>query len=256
MLHSSMSSEDQKQATNEPATGTRKVILATNIAESSITLSKVRYVIDFCLTKILEADNRTGFTTLRLCWASKNSCEQRAGRAGRTINGFVYRLIHRKFYDSDMLDADKPALLRCGLERIVLKAKKLDLEMAPHNIIGLAVHAPDKRDIQNAVLVLKELRGLHFNVDDQYVEDDGDLTFLGNIMEDLPIDIRATRLIALGFIFSILDDCIIIAAALTIQKIFIFDPKDPMRSYFKKLSFADGSASDLIAMLNAYKVSG
>lgn len=103
LVHSSISSESQKDVFKIPAPGYRKVILATNIAESSITVPNVGYVIDFCLTRILEADNSTGFQTLKLKWASKNSCRQRAGRTGRTCSGRVYRLIDRKNFQVSCL---------------------------------------------------------------------------------------------------------------------------------------------------------
>lgn len=63
--------------------GVRKIILATNIAESSITIPDIGYVIDFCLTKRLYTDPSTNYSCLRLEWADKNSCEQRKGRCGR-----------------------------------------------------------------------------------------------------------------------------------------------------------------------------
>ncbi len=63
--------------------GRRKIILSTNVAESSLTIPDVVYVIDFCLTKNLVADPETNYVCLKLQWADKNSCEQRKGRAGR-----------------------------------------------------------------------------------------------------------------------------------------------------------------------------
>ena len=67
----------------EPKPTKRKVILSTNMAESSVTIPDVEYVVDFCLTKYLEADPETNYVALKLHWADKNSCEQRKGRAGR-----------------------------------------------------------------------------------------------------------------------------------------------------------------------------
>lgn len=98
-LHSSISSEAQKDIFKNAAPGYRKVILATNIAESSITIPNVAYVLDFCLTRTLEADSSSGFSTLKLDWASRNSCMQRAGRTGRTRSGRCYRLVSRSFYE-------------------------------------------------------------------------------------------------------------------------------------------------------------
>lgn len=154
-----------------------------------------------------------------------------------------------------MREAETPALQRCALEKVVLKAKLLDLGLPPHRIIGLAINPPDKANIESAVILLKETRGLHLTMNGRFKEDDGDLTFLGYIMDALPLDIRATRLVVLGYIFSVFDECIIIAAGITVQKIFHLDMRKPMKSFYHKLTFADGSGSDLIAILHAYLVS-
>ena len=68
---------------SDPVENCRKIILSTNMAESSITIADVEYVIDFCLTKMLMADTETNFVALKLQWADKNSLKQRKGRAGR-----------------------------------------------------------------------------------------------------------------------------------------------------------------------------
>lgn len=254
LLHSTISSDNQRSVFVQAAPNTVKVILATNIAESSITVPNVKYVIDFCLARCMEVDQETGFARLRLKWASKNSCKQRAGRAGRTSHGECYRLVSKDFFESELHENETPAMLRCSLEKIVLKAKMLDESEAPAKIIGLAINPPDLSKITYAVMNLKEARGLHFNVGKRYVEEDGDLTFIGYVMDALPLDFRASRLIVLGYIFNVLEECIIIAAGITVQKVFTMNIKDPMKTYSKKLTFADGSGSDLIAILNAYQV--
>ncbi|XP_063702967.1 LOW QUALITY PROTEIN: probable ATP-dependent RNA helicase spindle-E [Culicoides brevitarsis] len=253
-LHSTVPSETQRSVFLRSANNTMKVILATNIAESSITVPDVKYVIDFCLARLLEVDPDTGFARLRLKWAARSSCKQRAGRTGRTSDGECFRLVSRDFFQGEMRENEVPAMLRCSLEAIVLKAKMLDENEAPAKIIGLAINPPDLSDIQYAVLNLKEARGLHFGVGSRkYVKDDGDMTFVGKIMDALPIDFRASKLIVLGYIFNVLEECIIIAAGITVQKVFSMNFNDTMKTYSKKLLFADGSGSDLIAILNAYQ---
>lgn len=125
-LHSTITHEEQKSVFLPVQTGYRKIILSTNIAESSITVQDVVYgelywradckfnalllyfvtfllkmlsVIDFCLTKTMVTDPITNFCHLKLEWASKNSLEQRAGRVGRVSDGRVYRLITEDFYN-------------------------------------------------------------------------------------------------------------------------------------------------------------
>ncbi|XP_063703324.1 probable ATP-dependent RNA helicase spindle-E [Culicoides brevitarsis] len=252
-LHSIISSAEQKDVFRDVRPNEIKIILATNIAESSITVPDVKFVIDFCLTRTLEVDSETGFSVLRLNWASKTSCVQRSGRAGRTCAGRVYRLVPKDFYKHRLPENDTPALVRCALEKIVLKAKKLDPNVAPSKIIGLAIEPPDLTDINVTILKLKEARGLHFKVGKSYASDDGDLTFMGSIMEALPLDILATRLIVMGYMFNALDDCIIMAAGLTVQKVFAHNFQNPLKTYVQKLAFANGSGSDLFAILHAFR---
>lgn len=166
-------------------------------------------VIDFCLTKNLCTDTSTNMTTLRLEWASHNNCTQRAGRAGRVMNGRVYRLVSKEFYENLMLPNNKPEMLRSPLEQVVLKSKILEMG-APHEILALAMDQPKLSDIKNTVLVLKELGGLYRTCDNRVTEIDGDITFIGRAMSGLPIDVRVTRMILFGYCFSVLEQCIII----------------------------------------------
>lgn len=99
-------------------------------------------------------------------------------------------------------------MLLCPLENIVLKTKQFDMG-PPHVILGLAMDRPNLTDVATTVLILKELGALTPKEDDVNCRIDGDLTFLGRIMIALPIDVRASRLIALGYCFSVMDEAII-----------------------------------------------
>ncbi len=88
-LHSELSIEDQIRVNERPQSWTRKVIVSTNIAESSITVADVRYVVDLCMTKSLYCEKETNYTFLKELWASKSNCKQRKGRAGKCfLEGF------------------------------------------------------------------------------------------------------------------------------------------------------------------------
>lgn len=88
-LHADIPIEQQIMVNNEPRIGQRKIIISTNIAESSITVPDIKYVIDFCKTKSLFCDPETNYTMLRKEWASKSNLDQRKGRAG-TFNLFLF----------------------------------------------------------------------------------------------------------------------------------------------------------------------
>lgn len=207
-LHSLVSPEEQHRVFMKANKMSRKVILATNIAESSITVPDVKYVIDFCLTKNVMTDSNTNFSSLQLQWASKANCMQRAGRAGRVMSGRVYRLVPKSFYQR-LPDYGIPEMLRIPLENVVLKAKILNMG-APHTILGLALTPPNLSDIHNTIMILKELGGLYKTVNGQYMEFDGDLSFIGRVMSALPLDIRISRLIIFGYMFSVFEECLII----------------------------------------------
>lgn len=252
-LHSMISPDEQQKIFIRPPPNHRKIILATNIAESSITVPDVKYVIDFCLTKSLVTDSSTNLTSLQLHWASKASCKQRAGRAGRVMNGRVYRLVSRDYYENCMDEFGIPEMIRCPLETVILKSKLLDIG-PPQAILGLAMTPPNLSDIRNTIIVLKETGALLKTISGKYVTYDGDLTFIGRVMAALPIDIRLTRLIIFGYMFSILEETIIIAAGLNVKNIFNYPNKRLLQAYAQKLTWSDGSGSDLFAILKAYRV--
>lgn len=153
-------------------------------------------------------DSQTNFSSLQLQWASKSNCLQRAGRAGRVMNGRVYRLVPKEFYQR-LSDYGVPEMLRIPLENVVLKAKQLDMG-SPQVILALALSPPNITDIHNTVLILKELGGLYKTVNGKYMELDGDLSFIGRVMAALPLDIRISRLVIFGYMFSVFDECLII----------------------------------------------
>ncbi|KOB65008.1 putative ATP-dependent RNA helicase, partial [Operophtera brumata] len=164
-------------------------------------------LIDYCLMKTLVADDQTNFTSLQLSWAAKANCEQRAGRAGRVRDGRVYRLVNDKFYNS-LPDEGTPEIKRCPLERLVLLAKMLEMG-PPSDILALALDPPDMSNIHRTLLVLKEIGALKKMMDDEWVPNDGEITYLGRVMAKLPLDVKVSKLIMLGYIYGCLEESII-----------------------------------------------
>ncbi|XP_076315104.1 ATP-dependent RNA helicase TDRD9-like [Tachypleus tridentatus] len=242
-LHSSVTVDEQTQVFRPPQKGYRKIILSTNIAESSITVPDIKYVIDFCLTKTLYCDRDTNYSCLMLDWASKASCRQRSGRAGRVLEGRVYRMVPYS-----------PEMKRCPLEQVVLMAKKLGME-EPKAVLALALEPPNLEDIERAILVLKEVNALSTVSEGRISPHDGDLTFIGSVMALLPLDVRLSRLIMLGHVFGCLRECIIIAASLHLKSFFSKPFGKLLEAYKSRLAWADGSFSDCLAFLKAYNVS-
>ncbi|XP_043272288.1 probable ATP-dependent RNA helicase spindle-E [Venturia canescens] len=250
ILHSFITSDEQQNIFNPPPAGQRRIILATNIAESSITIPDIKYVIDFCLTKQMVTDPKTNFQCLEISWASKANCEQRAGRAGRLMDGRVYRLVPLRFYEEVLPEEGQPEMLRAPLENVVLNAKMLDMG-EPKAILALSLDPPDLSNLERTILVLKEAGAL-LDKENELKPLDGILTDLGRAMGALPLNIHITKLIMLGHIFSVLRPAIIIGASMAVKNVFSAPFQQKLRAYAAKLTWSENSSSDCISFLNAY----
>ncbi|XP_074250473.1 ATP-dependent RNA helicase TDRD9 isoform X1 [Saimiri boliviensis] len=252
-LHSSVALEEQNNIFLSPVPGYRKIILSTNIAESSVTVPDVKYVIDFCLTRTLVCDEDTNYQSLRLSWASKTSCNQRKGRAGRVSRGYCYRLVHKDFWDNSIPDHAVPEMLRCPLGSTILKVKLLDMG-EPRALLATALSPPGLSDIERTILLLKEVGALA--VSGQREDEnphDGELTFLGRVLAQLPVNQQLGKLIVLGHVFGCLDECLIIAAALSLKNFFAMPFRQHLDGYRNKVNFSGSSKSDCIALVEAFK---
>ncbi|XP_062974563.1 ATP-dependent RNA helicase TDRD9 [Elgaria multicarinata webbii] len=252
-LHSSVTLEEQNNVFLAPVPGYRKILLSTNIAESSVTVPDVKYVIDFCLTKTLVCDESTNYQSLRLCWASKNNCNQRRGRAGRVSKGCCYRLLYKNFWAKFIPESTTPEMMRCPLESTVLKVKMLDMG-EPRALLATALSPPKISDIERTILHLKEVGALAISVgSEERTPYDGELTFLGKVLAQLPVDQHLGKLIALGHVFGCLEECLIIAAALSLRNFFVIPFRQHLDAYRNKMHFSGNSKSDCIALVDAFK---
>nr|XP_033808799.1 ATP-dependent RNA helicase TDRD9 isoform X1 [Geotrypetes seraphini] len=252
-LHSSITLEEQNNVFVTPVIGYRKIILSTNIAESSLTVPDVKYVIDFCLTRTLISDEDTNYQSLRLNWASKTNCNQRKGRAGRVSKGYCYRLVSKAFWRDYIPENMVPEMLRCPLGSVILKVKLLDMG-EPRALLATALSPPRSSDIEHTILLLKEVGALAVSGTSQdYNHYDGELTFLGRVLAQLPVDLYLGKLIVLGHVFGCLEECLIIAAALSLKNFFAMPYRQYLDGYRNKMSFSGSSRSDCIALVNAFK---
>lgn len=198
------------------ATDKRKIILSTNIAESSITIPDVYAVIDFCLIKELKFDSRTNKDMLQLGYCSKASCDQRKGRAGRVGEGLCFRLITKQFYDN-LPDYSKPELKRISLEHVILKLKVWDV-FEPDIILGNAIEPPCLGNIENAIINL-----INFGAIQTDKKKSGILTELGRIYAELPVDLKYAKMLITGFIFGYTKVFIYFTALLSQEKNIFLD---------------------------------
>ena len=252
-LHSSIPRSSQMKVFVPPQPGYRKIILSTNIAESSITVPDIRYVVDFCLSKEQVCDPSSGMTSLRCTWAPRSSLEQRKGRAGRVATGKCYRLISEPFFYSGVSDFTKPEMTRCSLENLILWCKILNIG-EPQHMLSLALDPPDLTKLYQSTLILEECGAL-IRPENDNEPFSGKITFLGQVMGILPLDIRLSRLIMFGYVFNCFTECIVTAACLALPA-FLEVPynnnMDKMKSYVCRMKKAVGTFSDPVMMLHVY----
>uniref|UniRef100_A0AAY4CCJ2 ATP-dependent RNA helicase TDRD9 n=1 Tax=Denticeps clupeoides TaxID=299321 RepID=A0AAY4CCJ2_9TELE len=251
-LHSTVTLEEQTGVFLVPVSGYRKIILSTNIAESSVTVPDVKYVIDFCLARHVVCDKETNYQSLQLTWASKTNCNQRRGRAGRVSKGYCYRLVTKEFWEKEIPDFVLPEMLRSPLDRIMLKVKLLQMG-EPRSVLSTSLSPPKLSDIERTILQLKEIGALSVHTS-SHNSLDGDLTFLGRVLSHLPVDLLLGKMVVLGHVFGCLEECLIIAASLSLKSFFAISSLQHVAGYRSKLMFANGYPSDHIAFLNAFKV--
>ena len=186
----------------------RRVVLATNVAETSLTIPGIVYVVDTGVARINRYSVRTGVTQLLIEPVSKASADQRKGRCGRTASGVCFRLYEEQDYETRPAYTD-PEIKRVGLAGVILRMKALDLgDVATFPFLD----PPQQRAIDEGYRVLEELGAL---------DDDGQLTAIGDQLGKLPIDPRLGRMILGGRDEHALRDVLVIAAALGLQ-----DPRE------------------------------
>ncbi|XP_022087605.1 putative ATP-dependent RNA helicase DHX57 [Acanthaster planci] len=244
-LHSSLSSEEQNSAFLKPKEGITKVVIATNIAETSITIDDIVYVIDAGKMKEKRYDSSKGMESLETTWVSRANALQRKGRAGRVTEGVCFHLFTANTYQHHLREQPIPEIQRIPLEQLVLRIKILPLfkGMSAQGVLSNLLEPPPTSNIQDAILRLQNLGALD--------KDEG-LTSLGYHLASLPVDVRIGKLMLFGAIFRCLDPVLTIAASLSFKSPFVapFDKRDHADK--KRLEFAIGN-SDHLTLLRAYK---
>jgi ATP-dependent helicase HrpA len=216
----------------------RRIILATNVAETSLTIPGIVYVIDPGVARLSRYDPRSGTTRLHIEAISRASADQRKGRCGRVRDGICVRLYDEESFAARSEFTD-PEIKRTGLAGVILRMKALglgDVEDFPF------LEPPQTKSITEGYRVLEELGAL-----DAWRE----LTPLGRDLARFPVDPRVGRMILAGAELSCLREILIVAAALTIQ-----DPRERPREALQKADqlhrrFRD-ERSDFVALLRVW----
>ncbi|KAL7424264.1 putative ATP-dependent RNA helicase ucp12 [Cryptotrichosporon argae] len=242
-LHANLSSAEQKRVFDK--TARRKVVVATNVAETSVTIPDVVYVVDAGRVKETAYDAESGMQRLVEQWTSRASGRQRRGRAGRTQPGQCYKLYTRRTENNSMPRFPVPEMLRTPLESLFLQVKAMDEDTDVKAFLTKALDPPKLDAIDAAWRTLLDLGAVES-------EDHASrLTALGRHMSMIPVDLRLSKMLVLGTIFKCLDPVLTIAALLSSKPLFT-SPLD-RRDEAKRAREAFATArSDLLTDVKAY----
>ncbi|KAH9746582.1 DExH-box ATP-dependent RNA helicase DExH5 [Citrus sinensis] len=239
--HGSMASSEQRLIFDEPESGVRKIVLATNIAETSITINDVVFVIDCGKAKETSYDALNNTSCLLPSWISKVSAQQRRGRAGRVQPGECYRLYPRCVYDA-FAEYQLPEILRTPLQSLCLQIKSLRLGTIAE-FLSRALQSPELLAVQNAIEYLKIIGALDHNEE---------LTVLGQYLAMLPMEPKLGKMLILGAIFNCLEPVLTIVAGLSVRDPFLapMDKKDLAEAAKSQFSH---DYSDHLALVRAFE---
>ncbi|KAH9495038.1 ATPdependent RNA helicase, partial [Bulinus truncatus] len=249
-LHSSFSTEEQRAVFLPTVPGVRKIVLSTNIAETSVTIDDIVYVVDTGRMREMRYDHSKSMQSLDLIWVSRTNAVQRMGRAGRVQEGVCFHMFTSHMFNYEFREHPVPEIQRNSLEQVLIRTKILsifknqDVEAVLQNLID----PPPPESIHGAVQRLKDLGAL-----DSQME----LTALGYHLGCLPVDVRYVqlhrigKLMLYGAIFRCLDATLTIAATLSFKSPFICPFKKREEATAKKKSFST-QGSDILTMHKAY----
>ena len=207
-LHASLTPAEQRRVFPPAPQGKRKVIAATNVAETSITIEDVVAVIDLGKVKETSFDPADNMVKLEEVWASRAACKQRRGRAGRVQAGKCYKLYTRNA-EANMSERPEPEIRRVPLEQLCLSILAMGVKDVPA-FLANALTPPETSAVEGAIALLGRMGAL----------DGQELTALGRHLSLIPADLRCGKLMVYGATFGCLEACLTIAAILTVRSPF------------------------------------
>ncbi|KAJ9376654.1 hypothetical protein DTO063F5_8677 [Paecilomyces variotii] len=240
-LHASLLPNEQKRVFLAPPKGKRKVIAATNVAETSITIEDIVAVIDSGRVKETSYDPKDNMVRLQEVWASQAACKQRRGRAGRVRAGKCYKLYTRNA-ESQMAPRPDPEIRRVPLEQLALSVKAMRGVDDVSKFLANTITPPESVAVEGALDLLHRIGAL----------DNQRLTALGRYLSMIPADLRCAKLMVYGSVFGCMDACITIASILTVKSPFVSPREKRDEANAARASFSRGDG-DLLTDLAAYE---
>ncbi|KAJ4290470.1 putative ATP-dependent RNA helicase ucp12 [Kalmusia sp. IMI 367209] len=243
-LHASLLPVEQKRVFPPAPPGKRKVIAATNVAETSITIEDIVAVIDTGRVKETSFDPQNNMVRLAETWASRAACKQRRGRAGRVRAGECYKLYTRNA-EAKMMERPDPEIRRVPLEQMCLSIKAMGVQDVS-GFLASALTPPESTAVEGAVRLLGQMGAIT----------DNELTALGRHMSMIPADLRCGKLLVYGATFGCLEAALTIASVLTARSPFISprERDEETRNEFARIrSSFSNNQGDLLIDLRAYE---
>jgi len=205
-LHGALPTTQQARVFERPPRGARKVVLATNVAETSITIDDVTCVIDCGRVKETSFDSAVGMSRLVETWVSRAAAQQRRGRAGRVQSGVCFRTFSRATWRS-MAAYQPPEISRVPLQGLCMQVRSIlgGSSGRLQDLLSQAITPPEPAALQQAIAVLQSIQAL---------DSQENLTPLGEHLTQLPLDAHIGKMLVHAAVLRCLDPCLTIAAAL------------------------------------------
>ena len=239
-IYAALPSEEQAKIFMPVSRGERKIILATNIAETSITINGIGYVIDSGFCKQMCYDPRTGLETLAVTPISKANANQRAGRAGRVRPGKCFRLYTSSSFQNELEDNNIPEIQRNNLISMILLMKSLGI----NNLLDF-----DFMDSPPHEILIKALEQLYAL---GALNTEGILTQTGLKMIQYPIDPSLTKCIIASIKYNCIKEILTIVSMLSIGSSVYYDSTDDKNNSNKAHSMFEHNEGDHFALLQIY----
>ena len=240
-LYGRLSKEDQERVFLEPPKGKKKVIISTNIAETSVTIADITTVIDSGLAKLNFYNPRTFTSTLSETQVSKASCNQRRGRAGRTREGTCYRLYGRKDFESRPLYTTEE-IYRTDLSEVVLQMADLGIT----DFMGFDfISHPGKEGIIGAIDTLDMLGAL---------DEERNLSPIGKLMVNFPLEPRVSRIIVESIMKypDVMEEVLVASSFLSANSPYVLPPGEEMEARKAHHRFQE-IEGDFVSYLKLFK---
>ncbi|KAJ7925913.1 P-loop containing nucleoside triphosphate hydrolase protein [Mycena leptocephala] len=243
-LHSTLSSENQGAVFDIPPLNIRKIVIATNIAETGITIPDITCVIDSGKHREMRFDEKRQISRLVETFVARSNAAQRRGRAGRVQQGLCFHLFTKLRHDTQLAEHPLPEMMRLSLSDLALRIKimKVKLGTSIEDVLSRALDPPVSINVQRAIAMLVEVGAL------TPLEE---ITPMGRLLSKLPTDVHLGKFLLTATLFRCLDPALTIAAALNSKSPFVSPFGHEQEADRAKIAFRIEN-SDFLTIHNAF----